>query len=80
MQTRSQKPFPDRHIMVPTGYVARLANTFGVSRITIYSAFYYKTQSVTAERIRNLALQIGGHVYEPKPQNNQGNENRDSRI
>lgn len=61
---------PRKHIMLPAGSYRRLQAMFGVSRITVHSAIYFATNSKLAEKIRNTAMQMGGHVYEPNNYDN----------
>lgn len=44
-------------IAVPYGYIPKLAKRFRVSRVTIYNALNYTTNSEIAQRIRYEAVQ-----------------------
>ena len=51
-----------KYIELPTTKKARIRRALGVSRVTLWSALTYQTQSALAEKIRRMALQDGGRV------------------
>jgi len=51
-----------KYIELPTGKKARICRALGVSRVTLWSALTFQTQSALAEKIRRMALQDGGRV------------------
>ena len=51
-----------KYIELPTAKKARIRRALGVSRVTLWSALTFQTQSALAERIRRMALQDGGRV------------------
>lgn len=54
-------------ILVPHGDIRRkIAETFGVSAVTVRSALKGRTQSPLAIRIRRMALENGGVEVESK--------------
>lgn len=51
-----------RYIELATSKKARICRDLGVSRVTLWSALTFQTQSALAEKIRRMALQDGGRV------------------
>ena len=51
-----------KYIELPTAKKARIRRALGVSRVTLWSALTFQTQSALAEKIRRMALQDGGRV------------------
>ena len=51
-----------KYIELPTAKKARIRRALGVSRVTLWSALTFQTQSTLAEKIRRMALQDGGRV------------------
>lgn len=51
-----------RYIELPAAKKARIRRALGVSRVTLWSALTFQTQSALAEKIRRMALQDGGRV------------------
>ncbi len=51
-----------KYIELPAGKKARICRALGVSRVTLWSALTFQTQSALAEKIRRMALQDGGRV------------------
>ncbi len=51
-----------KYIELPTRKKARIRRVLGVSRVTLWSALTFQTQSALAEKIRRMALQDGGRV------------------
>lgn len=51
-----------KYIELPAAKKARIRRALGVSRVTLWSALTFQTQSVLAEKIRRMALQDGGRV------------------
>lgn len=64
MQTRTKNS--SKYIMLPRGCGRRLAAMFKVSEVTVCSAIHFSTNSELANKIRHTAMQMGGHVYDPK--------------
>lgn len=50
------------YVELPAGKKARICRALGVSRVTVWSALTFQTQSALAEKIRRMALQDGGRV------------------
>ena len=53
-----------KKILVKKGVSRELAKMFGVTHRAVCYALTYVSQSPTAEKIREAALQKGGQVYE----------------
>lgn len=53
-----------KKILVKKGVSRELAKMFGVTHRAVCYALTYVSQSPTAEKIRETALQKGGQVYE----------------
>lgn len=51
-----------KYIELPTAKKARIRRALGVSRVTLWSALTFQTQSALVEKIRRMALQDGGRV------------------
>lgn len=51
-----------KYIELPAGKKARIRRALGVSRVTLWSALTFQTQSALAEKIRRMAMQDGGRV------------------
>ena len=51
-----------KYIELSTAKKARIRRALGVSRVTLWSALTFQTQSALAEKIRRMALQDGGRV------------------
>lgn len=51
-----------RYIELPAGKKARICRVLGVSRVTLWAALNFQTQSALADKIRRMALQDGGRV------------------
>ncbi len=51
-----------KYIELPAGKKARICRALGVSRVTLWSALTFQTQSALAEKIRRMAMQDGGRV------------------
>ncbi len=51
-----------KYIELPAGRKARICRALGVSRVTLWSALTFQTQSALAKKIRRMALQDGGRV------------------
>jgi hypothetical protein len=53
----------DKHIYLPAPDKKKLANDFKTSRVTVWSALNFKTQSGFAKALRAAALERGGVNY-----------------
>ena len=51
-----------KYIELSTAKKARIRRALGVSRVTLWSALTFQTQSALAEKIRRMAMQDGGRV------------------
>lgn len=51
-----------KYIELPAAKKARIRRALGVSRVTLWSALTFQSQSALAEKIRRMALQDGGRV------------------
>ena len=51
-----------KYIELSTSKKARICRALGVSRVTLWSALTFQTQSQLAEKIRRMAVQNGGRV------------------
>ena len=51
-----------KYIELSTSKKARICRALGVSRVTLWSALTFQTQSTLAEKIRRMAVQNGGRV------------------
>ena len=51
-----------KYIELPVGKKARISRALSISRVTLWSALTFQTQSALAERIRRMALQDGGRM------------------
>lgn len=55
-----------KKIVVNKEVSAKLASMFGVSTRAVFYALNYTSQSPRAEKIRQMAMEMGGQVYEIK--------------
>lgn len=51
-----------KYIKIQPSTRSRICRALGISRVTLWSALTYQTQSALAERIRRLAIHEGGRV------------------
>ena len=51
-----------KYIELSTSKKARICRALGVSRVTLWSALTFQTQSQLAEKIRRMAVQNGGRI------------------
>lgn len=51
-----------KYIELSTSKKDRICRALGVSRVTLWSALTFQTQSTLAEKIRRMAVQNGGRV------------------
>lgn len=51
-----------KYIKIQPATRSRICRMLGVSRVTLWSALTYQTQSALAERIRRFAMREGGRV------------------
>jgi len=54
----------EKEILIPTKDKKVLAKDFNTSRITVWSALKFKTNSGLADMIRAAALERGGKIYD----------------
>lgn len=51
-----------KYIKIQPATRSRICRVLGISRVTLWSALTYQTQSALAERIRRFAMREGGRV------------------